>query len=135
VIFIVLLLLVVAASVAIANSQFIQIVSQQEQIAVLSAIGFTSRQVLLTFIIEGFVIALVGSLSGLIIAVAVISYLGNCPVNLPMDVYQVDAIPVELRNRDIIITFLSAIAMVCISSIVPASYASRLDPVEVLRRS
>lgn len=135
VIFIVLLLLVVAASVAIANSQFIQIVSQQEQIAILSSIGFTSRHVLFTFVLEGLLIALIGSVLGLLIALGVVAYIANFPLNLPMDVYQVESIPVELKYSDVVITSLCAIVMVCLSSIVPAYYASRLDPVEVLRRA
>lgn len=135
VIFIVLLLLVIAASVAIANSQFIQIVSQQEQIAILSAIGFTSRQILITFLLEGFFIGLIGSLSGAIIALIGVFYLDNYPLALPMDVYQVDVVPVVLQIKDICITMLAAIFMVWISSVVPAVYASKMDPVEVLRRS
>lgn len=135
VIFIVLLLLVVAASVAIANSQFIQIVSQQEQIAILSSIGFTSRHVLFTFVLEGLLIALIGSVLGLLMALGVVTYIANFPLNLPMDVYQVESIPVELKYSDVVITSLCAIVMVCLSSMVPAYYASRLDPVEVLRRA
>ena len=134
VIFIVLLLLIVSASVAIANSQFIQMVLQQEQIAMLSAVGFAGRKILFTFLFEGFFIGIVGSIIGFFIALGIVFYLSTSPVALPMDVYQVNNVPVSLEYRDVIITILSAVLMVWLSSLVPAFYASRLDPVEVLRR-
>jgi lipoprotein-releasing system permease protein len=49
VIFIVLVLLVVLVTVAISNSQFIQVLVQQEQIAVLSALGFTIKDLVSSF--------------------------------------------------------------------------------------
>jgi len=134
VIFIVLLLLVIATSVAIANSQFIQIISQQEQIAILSAIGFTPMKVLITFLIEGFVIGLIGSIAGVAIALVSVYYLGSYPLTLPMDVYQVETIPVKIEMLDIFLTGLASVFMVCLCCCVPAYYASKLDPVDVLRR-
>lgn len=134
VIFIVLLLLVIASSVAIANSQFVQILSQREHIAFLSAIGFNSKQILYTYLFEGIFIGLIGSLSGMIIALLVTFYLSEFPLALPVDVYQVEVIPVILRPRDMFLTMLSAVIIFCISSFVPAYYASRLDPVQILRR-
>lgn len=134
VIFIVLLMLVIAASVAIANSQFIQILAQQEQIAVLSAVGLTAKNILVTFILEGLLIGIVGSILGLILSLLVVFYLANYPIYLPMDVYQVETIPVQLKFYDVLLTMVSAILMVCLSSMVPAFYASKLDPVEILRR-
>jgi lipoprotein-releasing system permease protein len=134
IIFIVLLLLVVATSVAIANSQFIQIISQREQIAILSAIGFTPDKVLWTFIYESILIGVIGSIGGIILSLLVVYYLGNYPISLPMDVYQVEIIPVEVQNMDILLTAFAAVIMVCLSSMIPAFYASRLDPVEILRR-
>ena len=135
VIFIVLLLLILAVSVAIGNSQFIQVLSQAQQIAILSAIGFTRKNILLIFILESLIIGIVGSILGLILAFMVIFYFKNCPVALPMDVYQVAFIPVELKATDAIITIFTTIFIVCVSSIIPAFYAARLDPVEILRRA
>lgn len=135
VIFIVLLLLILAVSVAIGNSQFIQVLSQAQQIAILSAIGFTRKNILLIFILESLIIGIVGSILGLILAFIAIFYFKNYPVALPMDVYQVAFIPVELKATDAIITIFTTIFIVCLSSIIPAFYAARLDPVEILRRA
>lgn len=135
VIFIVLLLLVLAVSVAIANSQFIQIISQREQIAILTAVGLKSKQILITFLLEGFMLGVVGSALGVALSLLVIHYLSNCPLALPIDIYQVDLVPIEFKVSDMFKTTFAAIVLVCLSGIVPAFYAARLDPVEVLRKS
>lgn len=134
VIFIVLLLLVVASSVAISNSQFIQIISQQEQIAALVSIGFTPKKILLLYILEGFLIGVIGSILGLVLSLAIVFILGSYPLSLPMDIYQVDTVPVKFETFDLFITAVCAVIMVTLSSVVPAYYASKLDPVEILRR-
>lgn len=133
-IFLVLMLLVIAASVAIANSQFIQIISQQEQIALLSAMGFSPRKICIVFILEALFIALIGSIVGIFLALMIVYYLSHYPVNLPMDVYQVSTVPVKLDNFDVFITILFTLIIMALSALVPALYASRLDPVEILRR-
>lgn len=134
VIFIVLLLLVVASSVAIANSQFIQIISQQEQIAILSAVGFTANKISITFILESLLIGITGSIGGMLLSILVVYLLGSYPISLPMDIYQVEVIPIAFEIRDASLTVLAAIMMLCISAMVPAYYAAKLDPVEILRR-
>lgn len=134
VIFIVLLLLVMAVSVAIANSQFIQLIAQREQIAILTAMGFKRKQVMLTFLLEGVMVGVVGAALGVLISLLGIHYLSSCTVALPIDIYQVDHIPIEFKVADMFKTTLAAVILVCLSSIVPASYAAKLDPVEVLRK-
>lgn len=135
VIFIVLFLLIVAVSVAIGNSQFIQVLSQAQQIAVLSAIGLTRKNILMIFVLESLITGILGTILGLILAFMVIICFKNHPVALPMDVYQVAFIPVELKSTDAVITAFATILIVCLSSIIPAFYAARLDPVEILRRT
>lgn len=135
VIFIVLLLLVMAVSVAIANSQFIQLIAQREQIAILTAMGFKRKQILFTFLLEGFMVGVVGATLGIVISLLGIHYLSTCTLSLPIDIYQVDHIPIEFKVVDMFKTTMAAIVLVCLSSIVPAFYAAKLDPVEVLRKS
>ena len=135
VIFIVLLLLVMAVSVAIANSQFIQLIAQREQIAILTAMGFKRKQILITFLVEGVMVGVVGATLGIVISLLGIHYLSTCTLVLPIDIYQVDRIPIEFKVVDMFKTIVAAIILVCLSSLVPAFYAAKLDPVEVLRKS
>lgn len=95
--------------------------------------GFSPNKILSVFIFEGLIIGFIGSLLGLFISACIIYYLGTYPVILPMDIYQVDAIPIKPEIWDFILTMSAAIIMVCVSSFVPAFYASKLNPVEILR--
>ncbi|MGD9579858.1 MAG: ABC transporter permease [Vampirovibrionia bacterium] len=133
VIFIVLILLIVAVSIAIANSQFIQIIAQREQIAICTAMGFKSKQILITYLLEALMLGIIGSLIGIFISLVVIYYLSTYPMVLPIDIYQVESIPIEFNLFDMFKTVLSTVFLVCISSVIPAFYAAKLDPVEVLR--
>lgn len=134
VIFIVLLFLVTVVAIAIGNSLFIQILNQKQHIAIFSAIGMTSRQIMYVYVIESVITATIGCSIALLIALASIYFLVHYPISLPMDVYQVETLPVSCNYSDIILILILSTVITCIPSMLPALYAAKLDPIEILRK-
>ena len=131
--FMVLSLLVIIVCLAIAISQTIQILNNKNQIGILSAIGFTPKKILVLYLLEGFLLGIVGVLLGTIFTFIIILYLSWCPISLPIEIYHIDNLPVNINKIDILMFSFAAIIFSVISSLIPAIYASKLSPVEILR--
>ena len=131
--FMVLSLLVIIVCLAIAISQTIQILNNKNQIGILSAIGFTPKKILVLYLLEGFLLGIVGVLLGTIFTFIIILYLSWCPISLPIEIYHIDNLPVNINKIDILMVSFAAIIFSVISSLIPAIYASKLSPVEILR--
>jgi len=54
-------------------------------------------------------------------------------INLPADVYYISKLPVQVQLWDIVFVCLAAIFISLVATIYPAIYASRLNPVDILR--
>jgi lipoprotein-releasing system permease protein len=55
-------------------------------------------------------------------------------VTLPGDVYPIETLPVDMHGLDFLIVALAAMVITFLAAIYPAWSASRLEPVEAIRR-
>jgi len=106
----------------IANIMFVSVKERTNIIGIQKSLGAKNYFILLQFLIEAIVLCLLGGLIGLGMV-----YLGTMAVKAAFDV----AIVLDIHNMILGITISVTIGI--ISGIIPAWFASKLDPVEAIR--
>lgn len=132
--FVILVLIVLVASFNIVSTLMMNVIEKQREIAILKAMGATSRKIMAVFIFQGFLIGLVGTVIGLAGGFA-LSYVLNTYqiIKLPPDIYYLSHLPVRMKVTDFLAVSGSAVLISFLSTIYPAWQAAKLDPVEPLR--
>jgi lipoprotein-releasing system permease protein len=132
--FIILILVVIVASFNIVSTLIMNVIEKEREIAILKTMGATNQGIMLIFMLQGFLIGLIGTLIGLAGGSIVCYVLDTWQlIKLPGDVYYLSHLPVQMDAFDTIIVTVSAILISFVSTIYPAWQASRLDPVDALR--
>ena len=141
VMFIVLVLVIAVASFNIVSTLIMAVNDKKGDIAILKTMGASSKLIMLTFIFQGLVNGLLGSVIGgvcgvllslnLADIVAFIEGLFSLKL-LSADVYFIDHIPSQLNSNDVYVTLLTAIVMSLLATIYPAWRATKVEPAQVL---
>jgi lipoprotein-releasing system permease protein len=103
-------------------------------IGVLSAMGATSAGIRKVFLLQGLIIASLGTLVGACLGVALAWTLDHHRlITLPADVYFIPYVPFHVRPLDVLGVIILTIAVAFLATLYPSWRASRLDPSEALR--
>jgi lipoprotein-releasing system permease protein len=132
--FVILVLIVLVASFNIVSTLMMNVIEKQREIAILKTMGATNRGIMSLFMIQGFLIGLIGTLIGLT-GGYFLSYILNTYqiIKLPPDIYYLSHLPVKMKISDFVVVSLSAILISFLSTLYPAWQAARLNPIEPLR--
>jgi len=142
VMFIILTLIVLVAAFGIASTLFMLVMEKNRDIAILKSMGATGRSIMKIFIMEGLIIGvsgtLTGVLSGLLIATnleRIVSFVQRVTgfELFSRDVYYLDRFPSQVVPMDVCIISVTAILISFIATLYPSWQASRLLPSEALR--
>ncbi len=134
-IFFVLLLMATLSSFNITSLLFMKVRDKVRDIAVLRTYGFKRKDIMLTFLMQGLLLGFSGAVFGIFLA-----FVGQFLINhyrlirVPSDVYLMDHIPSSIEVADGFITFLLALLISLLASLIPAYRASKLSVVEILRK-
>jgi lipoprotein-releasing system permease protein len=126
-------MITVNAGLLIITTLFMLVITKGREIAILKAMGASSRAILRIFVIEGSLIGLVGTALGTILGLAGCAFLETYKYPLETDVYFVSTLPVVVQPTTVVVIAITAIAISFLSTIYPAWRAASLDPVEALR--
>ncbi len=133
VISVVTFLIVLVAAMGIANVMVLTVAEKTRDIAILRALGASSRQVLAVFTLEGFALGAAGTVLGTLLGLAVATYFRVQPFPLPGDLYFITQLPVVVEAWDVAWVCSVTLATSVIASLVPARRAAKLRPAELLR--
>ena len=135
VMFVILALIVLVAAFNIVSTLFMVVLEKRRDIGVLKSLGATRALVLQVFVFVGLLIGGLGTAAGAVLGGATIAVLRRYPfVKLPGDVYFIERLPVRPEAGDFIAVILAALVLCLAAALYPAWRASRLDPVDAIRR-
>ncbi|OES49506.1 lipoprotein-releasing ABC transporter permease subunit, partial [Pseudomonas aeruginosa] len=137
-----LLLIVAVAAFNIISTLVMVVTDKKSDIAILRTLGATPGQIMATFMVQGTVIGVIGTLVGGVLGVvaalnvsAWISALEKLLGHqfLASDVYFIDYLPSQLMLDDVVLVCGAALVLSFFATLYPAWRAARTQPAEALR--
>lgn len=138
----VLLIIALVAAFSVMNTTITVTTQKRREIGVLAAIGGDSGKIISIFVIQAAIVGAIGTVLGLAGSFlvlwlrddirAVLTTMGGGHVNAVDGVF-LATIPAHVRPDDVILTCCIAMAMCLMAALIPAYFASRLDPAVALR--
>ncbi|MBV2208231.1 MAG: lipoprotein-releasing ABC transporter permease subunit [Thermomonas sp.] len=139
---ILLSLIIAMGAFNLVSSQVMLVTDKQADIAILRTLGLTPMQVMQVFMVQGSLIGIIGTVSGVIGGIALTLNLDNILQAiekifgvqlLPEDVYYITGLPTDLQASDVLIISVVALLMAFVATLYPAWRAARTAPAEALR--
>ena len=131
--FIILSIAIAVASFCIVCTLLLMVTEKGKEIAILKALGASDNAIMRIFVLEGVIIGAIGTVFGVGTALAACTGLSWFGVRLDPDVYYIDRLPVNVNGADYALVALAAMVICTLSTLYPASTASKLSPVDGLR--
>lgn len=124
--------IMLAVSAGVLGIMIILINAKSKQIGMLKALGVTSPKVIQIFVLEGILLSLLGAIVGSLLATGSIMYINANPMTISenygvSEMKAIYSLPVYGQG------FLLAICSSTIAAFIPAYFASKIDPAEVLK--
>ena len=140
--FFLLIFIVLVAAFSITNTLITSVYQKTREIGLLKAIGGTDGAILRIFVLQGFLVGLIGSVAGTLAGWLIVSHRQRIVGFVsrltgqdlfPKRFYFFDALPAQLVPRDILIIIVCSILLCTAGALLPALRAARLQPAEALR--
>jgi lipoprotein-releasing system permease protein len=132
--FIVIALIVIVAALNILIALTMMVMEKTRDIAVMMSYGVAPGQVRRIFLLQGFLISIVGTALGLVLGYLV-SWAGGYYhfIHLSAEVYSIDTLPFAPRWLDGVIVSVVSIGISLLATLYPSSSAGNIPPAEALR--
>jgi len=131
--FIMLSVIVLIAYLIIVTTLFMMVMEKTRDIAVLKTLGCSERSIYQIFQIEGLILGLSGTLTGVALGVAQTLGLKHFGVPLNPDVHYISELPVKMDAAEVAIVAVASLVICLLITVLPARRASRLSVVDGLR--
>ena len=142
VMFLILLLIIIVASMNIISGLIIFVKEKNKDIGILKTLGLSDKSILKIFFSIGVLIGFLGSTLGVIIGIIFtlnIQYIQNFLEKLldtklfAEEIYYLSSLPSEIKVQEIILVFLTSITISILSTIFPALRSAKVDPISTIR--
>ena len=132
--FIVIALIVIVAALNILIALTMMVMEKTRDIAVMMSFGVEPGQVRRIFLMQGFLISLIGTVLGLIVGYIAAWAGGHYHfIHLSAEVYSIDTLPFAPRAMHGVIVAAMSIGISLLATLYPSSAAARVLPAEALR--
>ena len=140
--FIILTLIVAVAAFNLVSTLVMTVTDKRADIAILRTLGASPASIMGIFVVQGAMVGVIGTLSGLalgllvacnidVIVTALEHLLGA--TYLPQDIYLISRMPSEPQQSDIVPITLISLVLAFVATLYPSWRASRVNPAEALR--
>jgi lipoprotein-releasing system permease protein len=131
--FIVIALIVIVAALNILIALTMMVMEKTRDIAVMMSFGVEPGQVRRIFLLQGFLISLVGTVLGLVFGYLAAWLGGRYHFPLSAEIYSIDTLPFAPRAIDGVIVAAVSIGISLLATLYPSWAAARVLPAEALR--
>jgi lipoprotein-releasing system permease protein len=131
--FIIIALIVLVAALNILIALTMMVMEKTRDIAVLMSFGVLPGQVRRIFLMQGLLISVLGTVTGLVLGYVACWAGGHYHIPLAGDVYSIDTLPFAPSWRDGVLVAAVSIGVSLLATIYPSSTAARILPAEALR--
>ena len=100
-----------------------------KEIAILKAMGYSGRDIVIIFLTQSIVIGLVGGILGLVLGYII----SVCTGYIPFRIATSTTLPINFNTSDYVLGFVFGIVITFLAGYFPASKASKVDPVTIIR--
>ena len=142
VMFIILSLIVLVATINIVSTLVMAVTDKQADIAILRTLGASPGSVMQIFVVQGMVLGVIGTLFGVASGIVTALNIGTIvpaienALNLKFlskDIYLIPDLPSDLQWPDVTLIALMSLALSLVATLYPSWRAARLNPAEALR--
>jgi lipoprotein-releasing system permease protein len=140
--FIILTLIVAVAAFNLVSTLVMTVTDKRADIAILRTLGSSPKSIMGIFMVQGAMVGVIGTLSGLILGLGValnidvlvpaLERLLNASF-LPKDIYLISRMPSDPQYADIMPVAVISLVLAFLATIYPSWRASRVNPAEALR--
>ena len=140
--FIILTLIVAVAAFNLVSTLVMTVTDKRADIAILRTLGASPASIMGIFVVQGALVGVIGTLSGLLLGLLVAFNIGSIVPAieralgahfLPKDVYLISHMPSDPQWADIGPVVIIALVLALVATLYPSWRASRIDPAEALR--
>ena len=143
VMFYLLFFIMIVAAFGIASAQITFVYQKTREIGILRALGATRAQIMRIFVLQSFVVGVIGVLAGFSLGLLMVNYRNEFLFAMrrvtgfelfPAQIYTFRELPALISASDIAVICGGSLVMCLVAGFLPAWTASKLKPVEALRR-
>ena len=140
--FIILTLIVAVAAFNLVSTLVMTVTDKRADIAILRTLGASPASIMGIFVVQGALVGVIGTLSGLGLGLLVAFNIGSIVPAiekalgasfLPKDIYLISRMPSDPQWADIGPVVVIALVLALVATLYPSWRASRIDPAEALR--
>ncbi len=140
--FIILTLIVAVAAFNLVSTLVMTVTDKRADIAILRTLGASPASIMGVFVVQGAMVGVIGTLSGLLLGLGVAFNIGVIVPAieqalgasfLPRDIYLISAMPSDPQSADIVPIALISLVLAFLATLYPSWRASRVNPAEALR--
>lgn len=131
--FICLALIILVAALNIISALVMVVMEKATDIAILKSMGATSSSITKIFFFQGLVIAVTGTILGVLGGLGLCELLSRYQfIELPSNVYPMNTLPIKVLPFDVTIVAICSIVITLLATLYPSWKASQVHPAEVL---
>jgi putative ABC transport system permease protein len=116
-------------SIGIMNTMYTSVLERTKEIGIMKAIGAKNSDIGLIFLIEAGMLGLVGGIFGATLGISISKLIEYVTINF----YQITLLKITINWITVFSVLLFSFTIGCLSGVLPALRASRLNPVDALR--
>ncbi len=131
---IVLTAIVLVAVFNIVGALFILVLQRKKSIGILRTLGYRGKTITNVFVLQGFVIALLGVSLGALLTL-LLTYIQDqySIVSLPGNIYFIDTLKIAASPFYYVIVTAGTLAVALFASWIPSKFASKISPISAIR--
>ncbi len=140
--FIILTLIVAVAAFNLVSTLVMTVTDKRADIAILRTLGASPRSIMGIFVVQGAMVGVIGTLSGLLLGLGIAFNIDVLvpaleralgATFLPKDIYLISRMPSDPQSSDIMPIAIISLVLSFLATLYPSWRASRVNPAEALR--